>query len=119
MAENETPVSWLMIDPGWDVVASDGQRVGKVAERIGDSNVDIFDGLSVSPGLASKDRYVPAEQVALITPGTVRLTITSAHFRRESAYEEPPPSEEVLPETASGRSRLWRFIRRGLFMRDR
>jgi len=25
----------------------------------------------------------------------------------------------VLPETASGRSRLWRSIRRGLFIRDR
>jgi len=119
MAENETPVSWLMIDPGWDVVASDGQRVGKVAERIGDSNVDIFDGLSVSPGRASKDRYVPAEQVALITTGTVRLTVTSAQFRSEAEYEEPPTREVVLPETASGRSRLWRSIRRGLFIRNR
>src|SRR5205807_2986424 len=27
MTENETPVSWLMIEPGWDVVAADGARV--------------------------------------------------------------------------------------------
>jgi Uncharacterized protein conserved in bacteria (DUF2171) len=118
MAEGETPVSWLMIEPGWEVVASDGHRVGKVAERIGDSNVDIFDGLSVSPGLRSKDRYVPAEQVALITPGKVRLTVTSDQFRAETVFHEPPPSEELLPETASRLQRIVRYVRRGLSLRD-
>jgi ribosomal protein S15P/S13E len=115
---DETPVSWLLIEPGWDVVASDGHRVGKVAERVGDSNVDIFDGLSVSPGLVSKDRYVPAEQVALITQGTVRLKITSEEFNRDADYEEPPESDEILAETASRRQRLWHYIKRGLFIRD-
>jgi hypothetical protein len=110
MTENETPVSWLMIEPGWDVVAADGARVGKVAERIGDSNVDIFDGLSVSPGLTSKTRYVPAEQVALITPGRVQLTIPAAEFQQEARYEEPPPSEEILPERASLRLRIRRWL---------
>jgi hypothetical protein len=115
---DETPVSWLLIEPGWDVVASDGQRVGKVAERIGDSNVDIFDGLSVSPGLVAKDRYVPAEQVTLITPGTVRLGITSEQFDRDAEYAEPPESEEILAEGASRGQRLWHYIKRGLFIRD-
>ncbi len=110
MSENESPVSWLLIESGWDVVSSDGQRVGKVAERIGDSNVDIFDGLSVSPGLTSKNRYVPAEQVERITPGTVRLTVTADQFRDEASYEEPPPSEEVLPESASFASRVRRCL---------
>jgi hypothetical protein len=110
MPENETPVSWLMIEPGWDVVASDGQRVGKVAERIGDSNVDIFDGLSVSPGLTGKNRYVPAEQVARITQGKVALTIPADRFEREAQYEKPPPSEEILPEGASFTSRVRRWF---------
>jgi hypothetical protein len=110
MAENETPVSWLMIERGWDVVAADGERVGKVAERIGDSNVDIFDGLSVSPGLTSKNRYVPAEQVALITQGKVVLTIEAKRFERDAQYEEPPPSEEILPEGASLATRLRRWF---------
>ena len=101
MTDEQTPVSWLMIEPGWDVIASDGERVGKVAERVGDSNVDIFDGLSVSPGLTSKDRYVPAEQVALITEGKVRLTVTADQFRGEPAFDEPPPSEEISSEKAS------------------
>ncbi len=109
---DETPVSWLLIEPGWDVVASDGERIGKVAERVGDSNVDIFDGLSVSPGFAAKDRYVPAEQVALITQSTVRLTITSDQFKRDAEYAEPPPSDEILPEKASWFDRLFRPFRR-------
>ena len=107
---DEAPVSWLVIEPGWDVVASDGTRVGKVAERIGDSNVDIFDGLSVSTGLVSKDRYVPAEQVAAITNGTVRLKITAEQFKRDAEYDEPPVSEEILPESASWRQRLRRYL---------
>ena len=110
---NDTPVSWLMIEPGWEVVASDGTRVGKVAERIGDTNVDIFDGLSISSGLTSKTRYVAAEKVGQITPGRVSLTITVAQFQREADYDEPPPSEEVFPETASIRSRLRRWLRGG------
>jgi hypothetical protein len=111
VAEDETPVSWFLIEPGWDVIAADGQRIGKVAERIGDSNVDIFDGLSVSPGLTSKNRYVPAEQVAKITPGTVQLSISSDQFHREAEYEEPPPSEDVLPESASRWSRFLSLLR--------
>jgi hypothetical protein len=99
-----------MIEPGWDVVAADGARVGKVAERIGDSNVDIFDGLSVSPGVTSKTRYVPAEQIQLITPGKVQLTIPAAEFHDEARYEEPPPSEEILPERAPFRARIRRWF---------
>ena len=110
---NDTPVSWLMIEPGWEVVASDGTRVGKVAARIGDTNVDIFDGLSISSGLTSKTRYVAAEKVGQITPGTVHLTITAAEFQQEANYEKPPVSEEVFPETASIRSRLRRWLRGG------
>ena len=110
MAENATPVSWLMIEPGWEVVAADGERVGKVAERIGDSNVDIFDGLSVSPGLTSKNRYVPAEVVGQITQGTVQLTISASRVAREAEYHEVPPSEELLPENASFASRVRRWF---------
>jgi hypothetical protein len=115
---NETPVSWLLIEPGWDVVDADGERVGKVAERVGDTNVDIFDGLSVSLGLVSKNRYVPAEQVGLITNGTVHLKVGADALRTDPQYDEPPPSEDVLPESASRWERLMHYVRRGLFMRD-
>jgi hypothetical protein len=107
---DDTPVSWLLIEPGWDVVTADGERVGKVADRIGDSNVDIFDGLSVSLGLVAKKRYVPAEQVGFITNGTVHLKIGAAQLKQDAKYDTPPPSEHILPERASWTQRLRRFF---------
>ena len=53
MTEKGPEVSWLMIEPGWEVLGSDGSRLGKVHEVIGDSGKDIFNGLAVSPGRPS------------------------------------------------------------------
>jgi hypothetical protein len=61
------PVSWLMIEPGWEVVNADGNRVGKVDEVLGEGEADIWDGLTVS------GEYVPAEDVAQIVEGRITL----------------------------------------------
>jgi hypothetical protein len=68
------PVSWYLIEPGWKVLAADGSEVGRVSEVTGDRQKDIFDGLTVTTGLLSKNRYVPSEEVAEITDGAVRLS---------------------------------------------
>lgn len=68
------PVSWLMIEPGWEVVGADGESVGKVHEVLGDPEADIFDGLQVSAGVLAETKYVPAEEVGGITEGRVQLT---------------------------------------------
>ena len=68
------PVSWLVIEPGWEVVGADGASVGKVHEVLGDPEADIFDGLQVSAGVLGETRYVPAEEVGVITEGRVQLT---------------------------------------------
>jgi uncharacterized protein YrrD len=68
------PVSWLMIEPGWEVVGADGESVGKVHEVLGDPEADIFDGLQVSAGVLAETKYVPAEEVGEITEGRVQLT---------------------------------------------
>jgi hypothetical protein len=88
------PVSWLVIEPGWEVVDSGGQGVGKVHELVGDTGKDIFNGLAVSPGLLKTTRYVPAELVGTIVEGRVQLTISSGDFDRLEEHEEPPPSEQ-------------------------
>jgi hypothetical protein len=61
------PVSWLLIEPGWEVVDADGNRVGTVDEVLGDLDADIWDGLTVD------GKYVPAEQVASIVEGRMTL----------------------------------------------
>ena len=91
------PVSWFLIEPGWKVVDANGDGVGQVEEVVGDTGVDIFNGLSIATGLLSGARYVPAEAVRTITEGTVQLDISGDEIGRLDAYEQPPPSEEILP----------------------
>ena len=61
------PVSWLVIERGWEVVDPSGNRIGKVDEVLGEREADIWDGLTVS------GEYVPAEDVAQIIEGRITL----------------------------------------------
>ena len=79
------PVSWLMIEPGWKVYASDGTELGQVDEVTGDDNADIFDGLAVAASALGKPKYVPAENVTTITEGRVDLSLSSADFEGTNA----------------------------------
>jgi hypothetical protein len=96
------PVSWLMIEAGWDVVAADGTKVGEVDEVAGDDSQDIFNGLAVATSAFGKPCYVPAEQVAGITEGTVRLSLTRDQVDALPAYLEPATSLEIEPESKGG-----------------
>jgi len=83
------PVSYLLIEPGWDVVGSDGEKVGEVKELLADLDADIFDGLVVDPGLLKPARYVAAEQVGEILEGRVELLLTSEEFERLPEHRGP------------------------------
>jgi hypothetical protein len=97
---NGDPVSWLMIESGWKVVDSQGQEVGSVDEVAGDSNDDIFNGLSVSMSLLGKPLYVPSEQVGTINERRVHLKLTKDQIEHLGEFEEPATSAEILPEQA-------------------
>ena len=68
------PVSWFLIEPGWDVADAVGLEVGTVAEVRGDENEDIFDGLVVG------NTYVPSEHVGSIFEGRIELTVASSEL---------------------------------------
>jgi sporulation protein YlmC with PRC-barrel domain len=70
------PVSYLMIEPGWAVVGSDGKEIGSVSQVRADESKDIFDGLMVKAGMLGAARYVPAERVARIFEGRIELDVT-------------------------------------------
>lgn len=70
------PVSWFVVEPGWKVLAADGSEVGTVHETLGDTELDIFDGLAVSTSALSKPAYVPSEHVGEIRDGEVHLELT-------------------------------------------
>jgi uncharacterized protein YrrD len=84
------PVSWLVIEHGWEVVVDDGTEVGTVDEVVGDTENDIFNGLAVSRGVLRAPLYVPAERVGEITEGRVRLTIGKGEFGDLAEHGEPP-----------------------------
>lgn len=96
------PVSWLMIETGWKVVAADGTEVGEVDEVAGDSSEDIFDGLAIATSALGKPRYVPSEQVVEIAHGVVRLSLTREQVAKLDEYLEPPTSAQIEPESESG-----------------
>jgi uncharacterized protein YrrD len=90
------PVSWFLIEPGWNVVTSDGKEVAEVREVVGDTGADIFDGLVVVKGLLRRPKYVPAEDVKTIYEGRIELGLTAEQFDKLGEYDEPPPSERFL-----------------------
>ena len=96
------PVSWLLIRPGWKVVAADGSEVGQVDEVAGDDNADIFDGLAIATSAFGKPRYVPSEQVGVITDGAVHVTLTREEVERLGEYLEPATSATIQPESSGG-----------------
>lgn len=82
MASDE-PASYLTLEPGADVISSDGERVGAVEHVLRDEETDIFDGLvidfRVSPGGL---RFVDAPDVGEIREGAVTLTVAAAEVER-------------------------------------
>jgi uncharacterized protein YrrD len=94
------PVSWFMIERGWEVVDARHEEIGKVEEVVGDSAEDIFNGLAVSIGLLGRPRYVPSEQVLSITEGRVRLALTAGELEQLGEFEEPPASLEIEGDKA-------------------
>ena len=69
---DDHPVSWLLIRFGWKVLAADGEQIGRVWQVRADRSRGIFKGLTCVAGL-SLPRYVPAEDIAEIRRGVVRL----------------------------------------------
>ena len=95
------PVSWLVIEPGWEVAGSDGAEIGKVDEVVGDDTDDIFNGLAIVSGLRGKVRYVPSELVGEIVEGRVQLKIPAASADTLEEYEKPPASIQIVPDKAT------------------
>ena len=93
------PVSWKVIESGWDVVGSDGASLGTVHEIVGDANIDIFSGLAVSPGLLRSSRFVPSERVVEIVDGRVEVDLDAETFERLDEHTGAPASADIRHDT--------------------
>ena len=105
------PVSWLLIEPGWRVLDSGGEDVGRVEAVTGDSGADIFDGLAIATGPLARPRYVAAEQVGAIEDGVVHLTLTKDAVAALAEYDEPAEQVDVEGEKASAFARADEAVR--------
>jgi hypothetical protein len=105
------PVSWLQIEQGWNVVASDGVTIATVAQVEGDKEGDIFDGLAIASGEPEQIRYVPGEQVGAIYPGEVTLKIASADAAGLAPFQTAAPETAWQPGNPSVTARLLNWLR--------
>jgi uncharacterized protein YrrD len=92
--DHGSPISHLTLEPGTDVVSSDGDSVGEVKHVLADQDEDIFDGLviDVDPGPGGA-RFVDADQVAEIYEKAVVLTLPSAEAGQ---LPKPTPAPAVM-----------------------
>jgi hypothetical protein len=80
--------------------------VGRVEAVTGDSDADIFNGLVIAFSALGRQHYVPADQVAEITDGIVRLTLDPGTIERLPEFAEPAEELQVSPEKASPVARI-------------
>jgi hypothetical protein len=104
------PVSWLQIEQGWKVVASDGSAVGEVAQVEGDKQSDIFDGLAVASAGSKNVVYVPGEIVGSIFPGEVTLKIASTETAALEIFKAAPPETTFRPGKTPLATRISRWL---------
>lgn len=76
------------LKPGWEVVANDGQRIGKVRE-VGQHYI------GVSGGRFSAQIYVPASAIANVEHQTVHLNLASGEVDA-MGWRQPPRSSDHL-----------------------
>ena len=99
------PVAWKVIERGWAVFDSAGERVGTIDQIVGDTEADIFDGVAIDDSVFGPKKYVPSEDVERIEDGAVYLNIPGD---RIATLEDmrAAPEEAILPESSSWYQRL-------------
>jgi hypothetical protein len=79
------------LEPGWDVLANDGHRIGRVRE-VGQHYV------KVSAGRFSAALYVPASAIANVESQTVHLNLAGAEVDA-MGWRQPPRTSDELQST--------------------
>lgn len=86
------PISYLILNAGTPVYASDDERIGEVKRVNADESVDIFDGIVV--GTSDGDRYVVAADVEGLYERAVVLRVAASTALGDDPDREAPPALE-------------------------
>lgn len=103
------PISYMTLEPGTPVFASDGAEIGRVVHVLADADADIFDGIVISAG--GGHRFADAPEVAHIASGGVTLTLDRAAAERLPEPSENPAEMSADPDEGA-ESDLTRKLRR-------
>ena len=87
MTADGTPISWMTLKKGTDVLSNDSTKVGDVGEVIADTQKDIFSGITLGGGLFGTARFVPADLIDTMTADAVHLTISAQEAENLEGYE--------------------------------
>jgi uncharacterized protein YrrD len=106
------PMSYLTLEPGTPVIASDGTTVGTVRHVLADPDADIFDGLVIDASVgAGGHRFVDAPHVDHIADGGVVLALDTAAAERLPQPRASPAEMRAAPDDAA-EGELARKLRR-------
>ena len=98
--EHGAPSSYLALEEGTDVIASDGRRVATVKRVLAVPDDDIFDGLILDTD--EGDRFVDAESVDEIYERGVVLKLDSEQARRLPEPTKNPGVLKPSPDDVAG-----------------
>jgi uncharacterized protein YrrD len=86
--ERNIPEDSIALHADSDVIASDGEKVGRVKEVVADASDDRAVQLIVAGGAADRvNRAIPANLVTSITEGEIHLSISSIDFDEYATLE--------------------------------
>jgi uncharacterized protein YrrD len=89
-----SPISYLALETGTDVVSSDGERVGKVEHVLAAEDADIFDGLVIDTQTGPGGlHFVDSEQVDELYERAVVMKVPAAEVDR---LPKPAPAPAVM-----------------------
>ena len=111
------PGSYMTLQPGVPVYASDGEELREVAHVLAEPDKDIFDGLVIDTSSArGGNRFVDAPEVGEIHERGVVLTLDRSAAQNLPEPSENPAAMAVDPDdTAEGElqrklRRAWDYI---------
>jgi uncharacterized protein YrrD len=91
---SDQPASYLTLEPGADVISSDGERVGTVQHVLRDEETDIFDGIVIDVRLGPGGlRFVDAPDVGEIREDAVVIAVPAAQVDQ---LPEPSANPAVM-----------------------
>jgi hypothetical protein len=82
------PISWRAVVYGTPVTSDDGNRVGTVREVLGSDADDVFHGLRVHAASGARDVMISSSDLASLTGGDIRTTLTSREVEALPDYDE-------------------------------